>query len=197
MTIPIDHFAQINIEQIVDVRLSGDARYRRNRRLGNKKPYWMISITTVPLEYAESSELSAYLDSLLGEFKVFSLSNPLPALTQRSGVSLVSAAAQSATTVALGGFSASQAQAVIAGDFIRFNGHPKVYRIVETANANSGGVTTAKITPPLMQSVNSATSVEYGVDVDFQVSLRDTIEMSVNGKDASYSVYNIDLIEQG
>lgn len=197
MTLPIDQFAQINIEQIVDVRLSGGNRYRRNRRLGSRKPYWKISLTTVPLSYEESLKLSAYLDSKLGEFKVFSLNNPLPPLVQRSGVSLVSNAAQNTITAALGGFSPSQQKAVAAGDFIRFSGHPKVYRIVETANANNGGVVTAKVTPPLMQSVPSATIVEYGDSVNFQVSLRDTIEMSVNGKDASYSAYNIDLIEQG
>lgn len=197
MTLPTDQFAQINIEQIVDVRLSGGNRYRRNRRLGNKKPYWMISLTTVPLDYSEGVKLSAYLNSLLGELSVFSLKNPLPALAVRSGVSTSSTAGKNDTTVALGGFSASQPQAVMAGDFIRFNGHSKVYRVTATANANSGGTAVVKVTPPLMQSVNSATGVEYGADVNFQVSLRDTVEMSVNGSDAGYSVYNIDLIEQG
>jgi len=67
---------------------------------------------------------------------------------------LVSAPVSSGNTVSLKGFTASQANVFMSGDFIRFSGHVKCYIITSVNNnADGAGIATVNIYPTLRQNI--------------------------------------------
>lgn len=195
MTFPINRFRDLEIEQIVDV-IAPPERLKRVKRQGNKKPYWLISLTTVPLEYAAGMELAAYIDSQLGAINNFLLPNPQPSIVSRTGIFVSSDVAEGQTQIPLSGLTPNQQSAVAAGDFINFNGSAKTYRMVSTETASVSGNLTAKVTPPLVEPVTAGTLVNYGVNAMFQVSLRDKFQANISVGKSKRLVFDIELIEQ-
>lgn len=196
MTFRLTNFASVSITQVVDIRTPPN-RYKRSRVEGNQKPYWMIELTTAPLAYAEAMAAAAYLDSLKGSLEVIQVPCPLPELATRSGITNTAVDSSGTKLVGLSGFANNSTGAVLAGDFMQYTNHPKVYRFVNDSNADSSGDLTATITPELFTSTTSGESVKYGNAVSFQCSLEDYVSMDVNAKNGKFVVFNITLVEQG
>ena len=196
MTFRLTDFASVSVTQVVDIRTPAN-RYKRSRVEGNQKPYWMIELTTAPLAYAEAMAAAAYLDSLKGSLEVIQVPCPLPELATRSSVTNTAVDSASTKLVGLSGFANNSTSAVIAGDFIQYSTHPKVYRVVNDGNADGGGDLTATITPELFTATTSGESVKYGNAVSFQCSLEDYVSMDVSARGGKFVVFNITLVEQG
>lgn len=196
MTLPITRFADSEIELHVDVNTSGKMRYNRSKRLSNREPFWLITLTTVPQGYAQGEATAAYLDSLLGELTNFALPNPKPAFAIRNGLTLAANASKGDKTVSFAGHIIDQSDAVVAGDFFQFTSHTKVHKIVFNADANGSGISTATITPPLSQDVTAGTPINYGANVTFNVSLRGSVKTDVSARAGRLITHDIELIEQ-
>jgi len=70
-----------------------------------------------------------------------------------------------------------------AGDFIKFNGHTKVYMVVADATADVSNEATLTIEPPLISALSNNEAVSYD-NVPFQVHLtNDLQEFGVVGAD--------------
>lgn len=189
MMYPTNKFNSVNIEQVSDTRV-GEPRLFRNRSYGNKDPYWLITMVTPPLPYSEGMGLAAFLDSLLGAFEKFDLPCPVPQISSNPN-SYLSANAIKGTTY----LNVVTPNDVKAGDFVQFSGNKKVYRITE--DSLGAGTKTIKITPPLVESIPTApTTMLYGDDVVFQVSLEDRSAGEITAERGKFIIHDVELIEQ-
>jgi hypothetical protein len=196
VTFPLTEFSNVSITQVVDARMP-KTRYLRSRVEGNRRPYFMVELTTTPLPYAEGMAAAAYMDSLKVGLTVFALPNPLPALATRTGLSSNGINLPESTSITLDGATPSQTNALVGGDFIQYTNHQKVYRLVGNKNANGAGEVTATITPELFSQVNNNEVIQYGENVVFQVCLDDYVSMDVRANNGKFIVFTVTLIEQG
>ena len=85
-------------------------------------------------------------------------------------------------TIAIDGFAADTANRLKVGDFIKFNGHTKVYMVVADVTSSSGAATVT-IEPPLISSLANDETVSYD-NIPFTVHLTNDIqEFGVVGSD--------------
>ena len=78
------------------------------------------------------------------------------------------------TTIAIDGFAADTANRLRVGDFIKFNGHTKVYMVVADVTSSSGAATVT-IEPPLVSSLADDETVSYD-NIPFTVHLTNDIQ---------------------
>ena len=78
------------------------------------------------------------------------------------------------TTIAIDGFAADSANRLRVGDFIKFNGHTKVYMVVADVTSSSGAATVT-IEPPLVSSLSDNETVSYD-NIPFTVHLTNDIQ---------------------
>jgi len=80
-----------------------------------------------------------------------------------------------------------------AGDMIKFNGHSKVYMVVEDATGDINELATITIEPPLREDVLSDEDIIYD-NVPFRVRLTNDIQTFNTGIDSLYR-FEVDFIE--
>ena len=86
------------------------------------------------------------------------------------------------TTIAIDGFASDTANRLRAGDFLKFNGHTKVYMVVADVTSSSGAATVT-IEPPLVSNLSNNEVVSYD-NIPFTVYLTNDIqEFGVVGAD--------------
>ena len=86
------------------------------------------------------------------------------------------------TTIAIDGFAADTANRLRTGDFIKFNGHTKIYMVVADVTSSSNAATVT-IEPPLVSALADDETVSYD-NIPFTVHLTNDIqEFGVVGAD--------------
>ena len=86
------------------------------------------------------------------------------------------------TTIAIDGFAADTANRLRTGDFIKFNGHTKIYMVVADVTSSSNAATVT-IEPPLVSALANDETVSYD-NIPFTVHLTNDIqEFGVVGAD--------------
>ena len=78
------------------------------------------------------------------------------------------------TTIAIDGFAADSANRLRSGDFIKFNGHTKVYMVVADVTSSSGAATVT-IEPPLTTALSDDEAVSYD-NIPFTVHLTNDVQ---------------------
>ena len=78
------------------------------------------------------------------------------------------------TTIAIDGFAADTANRLRTGDFIKFNGHTKVYMVVADVTSSSGAATVT-IEPPLTTALSNDEAVSYD-NIPFTVHLTNDVQ---------------------
>jgi hypothetical protein len=197
MTFRINNYEDVDIEQVVDVRLPGKNKYNRSRVEGPNRPFWQIDIVTQSMPYAQGMGVAAYLDSLKGGLEIIEVPNPLPEIVTRTGLSTLTIDNKESKTIRITGFGSNQQNAVVAGDFIKHSASQKIHRIVDTLNANGAGNVTATITPELYADTVAGGVLKYGDAISFQCCLKDYYSMKVSANKGKFITFNITLMEQG
>ena len=86
------------------------------------------------------------------------------------------------TTIAIDGFASDTANRLRAGDYLKFNGHTKVYMVIEDVTSSSNAATVT-IEPPLVSNLSDDEVVSYD-NIPFTVYLTNDIqEFGVVGAD--------------
>ena len=86
------------------------------------------------------------------------------------------------TTISIDGFAADTANRLRTGDFIKFNGHTKIYMVVADVTSSSNEATVT-IEPPLVSALANDETVSYD-NIPFTVHLTNDIqEFGVVGAD--------------
>lgn len=187
MTFPITKFKYIEFEQINDTRITKD-RFYRNRARGTQHSYFKFALTTIPLRNDDYRELSAEVMGYEGSFEIFSINNPIPALSSVTSDVTYEQTIKGSKTIRI-----QTTKDYKVGDFIQFSGSTKAYII--SGLTDSGGIKTIRLSCPLIKTILIGSSVIYGANVVFQMSLRNPNTVQIDT--SNFGVLDVELIEQG
>lgn len=125
---------------------------RQVRSRGGQR--WGIEATYPPnLTRAEAAPLLAFALQQRGQFGIFTLvlhGQWASARGVATGTPLVDLGSQTGRTVNTKGWTASVTGILRAGDFLKFNGHAKVYMVTADVNSTGAGLAAIPIEPALM-----------------------------------------------
>jgi hypothetical protein len=159
---------------------------------------WEFTLTTVPLSKAEIRKLMSWVFSQNGRYGVFDTIMPVYSKPRgvASGSPVVRATATAGSTqIQMQGFSGPVNGQLLAGDFIRFANHSKVYQLTADVNSNVSGQLTLPIYPQLRADVPLGTAAVVR-DVPFTVRLvRDAQEFESAVSGSGFSSFDLDVIE--
>lgn len=159
---------------------------RQARSIGTQR--WAFTAQYNPLTRAEFMPVYAFVISQDGQNSTFTIVPPVISDAQGSisGTMLVNGAHSIGdNTIAVDGFSGQ----IKAGDFVKFNGHSKVYMV--TSDLTGAG--TLNIIPSLVTALGDNEAVAYD-SVTFTMRLNNDIqEYSLNTNE--YYQFEVDMIE--
>lgn len=159
---------------------------RQARSIGTQR--WAFTASYNPLTRAEFMPVYAFVISQDGQNSTFTIVPPVISDAQGSisGTMLVNGAHSIGdNTIAVDGFSGQ----IKAGDFVKFNGHSKVYMV--TSDLTGAG--TLNIIPSLVTALGDNEAVAYD-SVTFTMRLNNDIqEYSLNTNE--YYQFEVDMIE--
>ncbi|QJR79603.1 hypothetical protein CA267_001720 [Alteromonas pelagimontana] len=195
MTFPVDKFSDASFELVPDTRLPS-ARLFRYRSKGSKDPYYMISLTSSMLDYAEGMGVAAVIDSYMGGEAIFPLPNPFPEIASHTGLTLAQVVQRGARQIVIAGLPTNRSNAVPAGDFIQISGSEKAYQIAIGDDSDSTGRALVTLSQPVIQAYSASAQIAYGKHVEFQVCVEDRSSCEVSAKNSKFIVHDVELIEQ-
>jgi len=138
---------------------------------------WEFTLKTEAMDDNKSRGLFGFISSLEGRFNPFQVK--LPIYSDSRGVALfakVNGALSAGTkTITVDGLAANQPGSVMAGDFISFANHSKVYQVAIDADSNASGQATLTLAAPLLNAVPNDTNVNTK-NVLFTVALSRDIQ---------------------
>ena len=184
----------VAFHSIQPTRISVAHSLKRQART-NSVQKWALSFGYTVLNRATIMSFYGFLIGQRGQADTFTTVLPGHTTPQGSwaGAPVVGAAAQTGTSIALTGFTASQTGVAKAGDFLKFAGHTKVYMVTADANSSVSGTATLSIQPALLQSPGAGESITVS-NVPFTVALAsDNLDGNIQAGPI-YS-FNIDLVE--
>ena len=155
--------------------------YGMNTQVGKRgNPHkWLIDFTTRLLNHKDARELTAFLDSLDGQYNTFTLPCSLPFLGSSTSFNVAANAVAGSNTVDVKNLQLNDVEALVVGDYINFDNHSKVYKIMQTVTSNGSGLATMTIYPRLQQNINVDDSID---EANFTVRMtKDTSSLSLVG----------------
>jgi hypothetical protein len=150
-----------------------------------------FSASYPPMRRSDFAPVYAFLMKQRSQKETFQIALPdlKNAKGDVSGVVLVNGSHTAGdTTIDVDGMTGT----IKAGDFVNFNGHSKVYMVVDDATASSGSATLT-IEPPLREDVADNSAVTYDA-VEFTVRLTNDVQ-EFNTGDLDLYRFEVDFIE--
>lgn len=149
---------------------------------------WHFELTYPPMNRVNFAPLWAFVISQKGKFGSFTFVPPIYGTTSGTAtgtlrVNLIAGYAVGLSTIACDGLTGT----LKAGDFIKFNGHDKVYMI--TADAT----TSLSIEPALITALTNDEVITY-TSVPFTVALDDK-EQAMTADNRGFTKYKVKLTE--
>ena len=182
----------VRTEEIGSLWLTFDGRSLSKQRYAVRQigHMWQFAITTKPMVREEWQKLNAFHNQQRGKFGNFSytskaMSTPLGAISGSTYNPSVNGSthAGGGTTVAVENLPPSSI-VWLAGDFIKFNNHAKVYAIESTSiTSNGSGEATLTIYPELVSALSSGETLSFE-NVAFTMNFADDfpkMPVGVNG----------------
>jgi len=158
---------------------------------------WAIEATYPPnLSRAELAPIIAFALAQRGQYESFTLIPPALWSTARgiaTGTPKVDGASQTGRTVNTKGWSISITGILLAGDFIKFNGHSKVYMVTADANSDGSGDAAISIEPALLSSPADDEAIVV-TSVPFTVAFASDIQ-EFNIKPAYLHEFKVSFVE--
>jgi len=140
---------------------------------------WLIEATYPPnLRRDELAPIYAFAVKQRGQYEIFTLIPPALWSTARgvaTGTPKVNGASQTGRTVNTKGWTPNISGILLAGDFLKFNGHAKVYMVTENANSDGSGNASIIIEPALLTSPAND-EVIIVADVPFSVAFASDVQ---------------------
>ena len=184
-TSPVARSASINSQQNTIVSVTSSGR-KQARQIDGQR--FTITLQYPPMSRSEFSPIKAFIMKQRSQLESFTVIPPTESNAQgtASGTPTGTASA-GATSITLGGTGTGT---LLAGDYIKFSNHDKVYMVVADNSDISTGTLT--IEPPLRTAV-STTDITYD-NVPFTVSLTNDIQEYNIGTTNLYA-YELDVVE--
>jgi hypothetical protein len=152
---------------------------------------WTFTASYPPLTRAEFAPVSAFIMQQRGMLNTFDVEIPIvsDSLSVASGTFAVNGSRSAGdTSLAVDGLTG----AIEAGDLIKFNGHTKVYMVVDKTDS-LGNTVAITIEPPLVESVANNETIIYN-NVPMRVRLANDVQ-EFGLRTDSLVTYEVDFIE--
>ena len=158
---------------------------------------WAIEGAYSPnLSRAELAPIYAFALKQRGQYEIFTFTPPAIWSTARgvaTGTPLVKLGSQTGRSINTKGWTASTTGILLAGDFIKFAGHAKVYMVTADAASDGSGDATIVIEPALMASPADNEAVVVAA-VPFSVAFAaDTHEFDLQAPD--FHSFKVSFVE--
>ena len=176
----------INISGVSPTRVSTPHSLKRQVR-SNGTHRWVLDITYPPMARAEFMPLWAFCNDQNGQYEEFTYTPPLYKDTQGTCSTCTVNGSHTAGDTSI---DVNITGTLLAGDFIKFTGHDKVYTLTGDAT------TSLSIHPALQSDLTNAETVIYS-NVPFTVALAsDSVAMQtvVNQLITGYKVTMVEVI---
>ena len=185
-TTPVARSASIISQQNTIVSVTSSGR-KQARQIDGQK--FAMTLSYPPMTRSEFAPIKAFIMKQRSQLESFTVIPPSTESDARgtAGGTPTGTASAGATSITLGGTGTGS---LLAGDYIKFDNHSKVYMVVADNSDISTGTLT--IEPPLRTAV-SATDIVYD-DVPFTVSLTNDIQEFNIGTTELYA-YELDVVE--
>jgi hypothetical protein len=184
-TSPVARSASINSQQNTIVSVTSSGR-KQARQIDGQR--FAITLQYPPMTRSEFSPIKAFIMKQRSQLESFTVIPPTESNAQGTASGTPTGTASSgATSITLSGTGTGT---LLAGDYIKFSNHDKVYMVVADNSDISTGTLT--IEPPLRTAV-SATDITYD-NVPFTVSLTNDIQEYNIGTTNLYA-YELDVVE--
>ena len=187
-------FNALSFKDEVNTLISlSDSGRRFARQIDNQR--WKFTCRYVNLTRAEFAPIFAFITKQRGSKETFTISPPnlKNALgSETTTISVNGALTAGDNTIAIDGFNADAAGSLLAGDWISFSGHTKVYQVVSDVTPSSNAATVS-ISPPIIEALANNEVVTYD-SVAFTVYLTSTVQSYSMGINNLYN-YEFDVSE--
>jgi hypothetical protein len=153
-----------------------------------------FSASYPPMTRAEFAPVYAFIMKQRSQKETFTVIPPVISDAQGDVAGIIStytSASAGDTSVQLQGI--TNGSTIKAGDFIKFNGHSKVYMVVEDATGDVSELATVTIEPPLREDVLVDEDILYD-NIPFTVRLMNDVQEFNVGVNNLYQ-YEVDFIE--
>jgi len=174
------------------VSLSDSGR-RFARQIDNQR--WKFTCRYVNLSRAEFAPIFAFITKQRGSKETFTITPPnlKNALgSETTTISVNGAHTAGDNTIAIDGFNADSAGSLLAGDWISFSGHTKIYQVSADVTPSSNAATVT-IEPPIIEALANDSTVTYDA-VPFTVYLTSSVQSYSMGINNLYN-YEFDVCE--
>lgn len=184
-TTPVARSAKINSQQNTIVSVTASGR-KQARQIDGQR--FSITLQYPPMSRSEFSPIKAFIMKQRSQLENFTIIPPTESNAQGTASGTPTGTASvGATSITLGGTGTGS---LLAGDYIKFANHSKVYMVVtDNLDISTGSLT---IEPPLRSAV-SGTNITFD-NVPFTVSLTNDIQEYNIGTTNLYA-YELDVIE--
>ena len=185
-TTPVARSASIISQQNTIVSVTSSGR-KQARQIDGQK--FAMTLSYPPMTRSEFAPIKAFIMKQRSQLESFAVIPPATESDARGTAAGLPTGTASAgdTSITLGGTGTGS---LLAGDYIKFANHEKVYMVVaDNSDISTGSLT---IEPPLRIAV-SGTDITYD-DVPFTVSLTNDIQEFNIGTTELYA-YELDVVE--
>jgi hypothetical protein len=143
---------------------------------------WIFDVRFSTLTQANGRQIDAFLSKMKGPFTPFDIVMPVISTPQgdMAGTVLVDGASQVGSTINLKGITTGTG--LIAGDYIKFAGHNKAYKVVTDFVGDGGGLASVEIHPALVTSPPDAALVTFS-SVPFTVRATSSTKYDIRPPD--------------
>jgi hypothetical protein len=135
------------------------------RRVAMGHQYYSFTINYPTLTAKEAGKVNGFLAARLGGFDSFTVVIPELSYSKAAyttaatmTVTTAKAAGSTSTTYTVGGSHASS-EFLVAGDFIKFSNHGKVYMVTEDSTTDGSGNATVNFSGGLVAAITTATTI--------------------------------------
>jgi len=165
------------------------------RRLGGSR-WSFILVYNSSLTRDDCEEIYSFIQKQSNGFETFTITLPDKSVPRgtATGSPSVNGAGQTGSSISVQGFTPNITNIMRKGDIFKFNGHTKVYMVVDDANSNGSGQTTLNFSPPLIVSPASDEVIIVN-NVPFTVIFDDEMS-SYTGDPGLFYGLTIPLIEE-
>lgn len=172
-------FSNMKFRSLQPTLVSVSHSLKRQARSRGGAQRWAIEADYPPdLGREELAPVFAFALKQRGQYEVFILIPPPLWSTARgiaTGTPQVDGASQTGRTVNTKGWTVDVTGILLAGDFLKFDGHDKVYMVTEDADSDSSGNAAIVIEPALMESPANEEGIIV-TSVPFTVSFASDIQ---------------------
>jgi len=170
-----------------------DSGRRFARQIDNQR--WKFTCRYVNLSRVEFAPIFAFITKQRGSKETFTITPPnlKNALgSETTTISVNGSHTAGDTTIAIDGFNSDTSGSLLAGDFLKFSSHTKVYQVVSDVTPSSNAATVT-IEPPLIEALANDSTVTYDA-VPFTVYLTSGVQSYSMGINNLYN-YEFDVCE--